>query len=63
MEAWATRLREGFGTVDAFVYFNNDHQGCALRDAVRFGQHLVTSGVEVGHMPDITDEVTLSLQT
>ena len=63
LEAWATRLREGFGTVDAFVYFNNDHQGCALRDAVRFGQHLVTSGVEVGHMPDITDEVTLSLQT
>ena len=42
---------------DGYAYFNNDHQGCALRDAASFGQRLAAFGVDVGRVPDIGDEV------
>jgi uncharacterized protein YecE (DUF72 family) len=55
---WATRLLEDHGPrAEAFVYFNNDHRGCALRDAAVFGHKLVDAGVEVRSFPPITDEV------
>ena len=40
-----------------YAYFNNDHAGCALRDAAVFGRHLISEGVEVPHVPDIDDSV------
>jgi len=37
LETWARRLRDGWGAgVDAWVYFNNDHRGCAPSDALAF---------------------------
>jgi uncharacterized protein YecE (DUF72 family) len=40
-----------------YVYFNNDHAGCALRDAARLGRDLEERGVDVGRVPDIPDTV------
>jgi uncharacterized protein YecE (DUF72 family) len=58
LDAWARRLREdgGAGT-QGVAYFNNDHQGCALRDAATFGRQLLEHGVAVGRVPDLGDEV------
>jgi uncharacterized protein YecE (DUF72 family) len=58
LDTWASRLRRdpASGT-DGYAYFNNDHRGCALRDAVSFGRRLAALGVDVGHIPDIGDEV------
>jgi uncharacterized protein YecE (DUF72 family) len=54
----AQRLAEDHGPEpEAFVYFNNDHRGCALRDAAVFGRKLIEAGVEVASIPPITDEV------
>jgi uncharacterized protein YecE (DUF72 family) len=40
-----------------YAYFNNDHAGCALRDAARLGRDLEERGVTVGRVPDIPDSV------
>jgi uncharacterized protein YecE (DUF72 family) len=58
LDAWARRLHEdgGAGT-QGFAYFNNDHHGCALRDAATFGRQLLEHGVAVGRVPDLRDEV------
>jgi uncharacterized protein YecE (DUF72 family) len=61
LETWATRLRDLLiahdATGDSYAFFNNDHHGCALRDAVVFGRLLADAGVSVGAIPDIGDEV------
>ena len=55
---WASDLRARWGAeADAYALFNNDHRGCALRDASRFGRLLTDDGVDVGRVPDIGDEV------
>ena len=54
--SWAVRLREAAGTdPDAFVYFNNDHRGCALRDAAWFSDALVREQVDVKFLPALKD--------
>jgi hypothetical protein len=40
-----------------YAYFNNDHGGCALRDAAVFGRLLAVVGVKVASQPDVADEV------
>jgi uncharacterized protein YecE (DUF72 family) len=58
LDTWSTRVREDWGPrADAFAYFNNDHQGCALRDAGTFGRLLARDGVDVGLVPAIGDDV------
>jgi uncharacterized protein YecE (DUF72 family) len=55
---WSARLRDGWGhQAEAFAYFNNDHQGCALRDAAAFGRLLAGDGIDVGLVPAINDDV------
>lgn len=55
---WSARLRDGWGhQAEAFAYFNNDHQGCALRDAAAFGRLLAGDGADVGLVPAINDDV------
>ena len=45
LERWADRLCEMWtDDEDVFAYFNNDHNGCALRDAARFGRMLDDRG-------------------
>jgi uncharacterized protein YecE (DUF72 family) len=58
LRTWATALHDGWGSdPEAFIYFNNDHQGCALRDAAVFARLLTAEGVSVSHAPDVTDDV------
>ena len=58
LATWSARLRHEWGLrADAFAYFNNDHQGCALRDAASFGRAIVGDGVAAGVLPAIGDDV------
>jgi uncharacterized protein YecE (DUF72 family) len=58
LETWATRIRDGWGQdPDAFAYFNNDHAGCALRDAGVLGRQLSGIGVRIGRRPDVPPDV------
>jgi uncharacterized protein YecE (DUF72 family) len=60
LDAWAARVRDdGAADMQGFAYFNNDHQGCALKDAATFGRRLAEHRVAVGRIPDIGDEVLL----
>ena len=41
LATWAANTRELYGsTSTVFAYFNNDHSGCALRDAAVYGRQL-----------------------
>ncbi|MEA2621017.1 MAG: hypothetical protein QOC97_1790 [Chloroflexota bacterium] len=56
--AWAALIRDLMGTnPTAFAYFNNDHSGCALRDAATLGRQLQVQGVRIGSLPDVPDDV------
>jgi uncharacterized protein YecE (DUF72 family) len=56
--SWADRLAETWGDEpDGFAYFNNDFNGCALRDAATFGRCLRQAGVAVGRMPSVPEDV------
>ena len=58
LATWAATTAERYGpTSTVYAYFNNDHSGCALRDAGVFGRLLTTEGVEVARQPDIGDDV------
>ncbi len=58
LAAWADRYVEGYGrTAAGFAFFNNDGNGCALRDAAVFGRALERRGVRLGRVPDIPAEV------
>jgi uncharacterized protein YecE (DUF72 family) len=55
---WADRVVDDWGTTaSGFAYFNNDHAGCALRDAAVFGRKLIHAGVTVAHPPRIVGDV------
>jgi len=51
LATWTERLGEQFRDVDAYVYFNNDPGGCALRDARWFAQEATKRGLEVTRTP------------
>ena len=44
---------------DLFVYFNNDHRACALRDAIIFAGLAQRAGWDVSRVPEI-DEVRVA---
>lgn len=48
LETWARRLHDGWGAdAEAWVYFNNDHRGCAPSDALRFAAMCADLGLDV----------------
>jgi uncharacterized protein YecE (DUF72 family) len=60
LEAWSERLEAGWGRdATGFVYFNNDANGCALRDASVYARALDRRGVEVASLPVVPDDVLL----
>ena len=60
LEAWAERLEASWGRDAAgFVYFNNDGNGCALRDASAYARALDDRGVAVASLPVVPDNVLL----
>ncbi|MFD3707020.1 hypothetical protein ACFWUP_28110 [Nocardia sp. NPDC058658] len=38
---------------DSYVYFNNDHGGAAVRDAVTFAHLAAAAGADVTRVPDL----------
>jgi uncharacterized protein YecE (DUF72 family) len=58
LATWARRVRAAWpGDVDGYVYFNNDHGGCALRDAAVFGRSLTEERLRVARQPDVPPDV------
>jgi uncharacterized protein YecE (DUF72 family) len=52
LRTWVARLRDLWGDgVDGYAYFNNDAEGCAIRDAVAFGELAASAGVAVSRVP------------
>jgi uncharacterized protein YecE (DUF72 family) len=48
LKSWAERLRTLFGdSADGYVYFNNDANACAIRDAVAFRRRAQAAGIAV----------------
>jgi uncharacterized protein YecE (DUF72 family) len=58
LDAWVERFEAGWGRdATGFVYFNNDGNGCALRDASVYGQALARRGVSVASIPAVPGDV------
>ncbi len=56
LESWAARIVELWpSTASVFVFFNNDANGCAVRDAVVLGQELEQLGREVTRLPSMRE--------
>lgn len=53
---WAERLMEAFGPdPEAYVFFNNDPQGCAVRDAARFARLARSMGMTTTRVPELSE--------
>jgi len=56
LERWSERVEAGWGRdATGFAYFNNDGNGCALRDASCFARQLAVRSVDVVNMPLVPD--------
>jgi uncharacterized protein YecE (DUF72 family) len=56
LQTWAERLAFHFDQTDTvFVYFNNDHGGCAVRDAHRFALAARRVGLAPTRVPNARD--------
>jgi uncharacterized protein YecE (DUF72 family) len=52
LRSWAERLAALWeADTDVFVYFNNDHGGCAVRDAHRFASAVTIAGLVATRVP------------
>jgi len=58
LTTWADRVERLWGhDPQGFAYFNNDHAGCALRDARWFADLLTAREVRIGRRPEVPDDV------
>jgi uncharacterized protein YecE (DUF72 family) len=56
LTSWAERLADSWtADEDAYVYFNNDHRACALRDATVFARLTRRVGLRPTKVPDPSD--------
>lgn len=56
LKRWATRLCDLYGDdVDGYVYFNNDGNGCAVRDAAVFAGLAQQHGMRVTRVPALDE--------
>jgi uncharacterized protein YecE (DUF72 family) len=56
LERWVERLCETYGPDDdVFVFFNNDMEGCAIRDAVVFARLAAAHGLHPTRTPDLAE--------
>jgi uncharacterized protein YecE (DUF72 family) len=51
LRTWVRRIGEAWEN-DAYVYFNNDPGGAAVRDAIRFGRFARAAGLPVSGTPE-----------
>jgi len=60
LDGWVDRLADpAASTRDGYVYFNNDHHGCALRDAAALARRLEHAGITTSHVAPIGDEILI----
>ena len=54
LRRWLDRVRAAWGGADAdvYLYWNNDHRGCAPRDAGTFAELAARAGLAVTRAPD-----------
>jgi uncharacterized protein YecE (DUF72 family) len=53
LQSWVDRIAGLWGShADCFVYFNNDHRACAVRDAATFVRLAHASGLDVAEPAD-----------
>jgi uncharacterized protein YecE (DUF72 family) len=58
LTTWAERVERLWGhDPQGFAYFNNDHSGCALRDARSLADLLTARAVRIGRRPEVPDDV------
>jgi uncharacterized protein YecE (DUF72 family) len=58
LETWAERVQGTFGEdASGYAFFNNDGNGCALRDAGAFALALASRGIAVSGVPDVPADV------
>lgn len=50
LRSWVRRVGDAWD--EAYVYFNNDHGGAAVRDAIRFAALARASDLRTGRVPD-----------
>lgn len=56
LASWAERLAETWRpSEDVYVYFNNDHAGCALRDATVFAGAVESVGLAPARVAEVSD--------
>jgi uncharacterized protein YecE (DUF72 family) len=56
LRGWIDRLAERWpANADGFVFFNNDHRACAVRDAARFAVLAGRAGLETSRTPNPSD--------
>jgi uncharacterized protein YecE (DUF72 family) len=56
LASWAERIAELWGrNDDVYVYFNNDPNGCALRDSIVFARECEKRGLEPTRVPSSKD--------
>ena len=54
LSGWAHRLLDTWSPdADSYVYFNNDHGGAAVRDAVTFAHLAAGAGADATRVPDV----------
>jgi uncharacterized protein YecE (DUF72 family) len=59
LETWAERVEDVWGRkADGYAFFNNDGNGCALRDASVFATALERRGIAVSRDPVLPADVT-----
>jgi len=57
LDRWVNRLADLDARPDGFAYFNNDHHGCALRDAAAFAERLVRAGIATSQVAPLGDDI------
>jgi uncharacterized protein YecE (DUF72 family) len=56
LTSWVARLHDLWGDADdGYAYFNNDSEGCAVRDAILFARAALRSGIDVSRVPPLSE--------
>ena len=63
LDSWVNRLAGLVASSDGYVYFNNDHHGCALRDAAALAERLGRAGIATSSVARFDDDILTDRRT